>query len=97
MARYMTVVASILDADSPDEALSMATRAFSHTPLGNGSLTGFEIERLEGEIPSKMLMAVGKWLAEVYPVVVAAYKQDHDALNSWGRFLCDMEEGAGGA
>lgn len=96
MATYVVIQVIGIDAASADEAISLVSKAQGHTPLGKAWSSAIKGEEGGAQIPSPTLMEVGKWLASVYPEVVAKHQAEQKVLNSWERFLCEAEEGVAG-
>lgn len=92
---YMVTLMVPVYAESLADAHETAVRAVSHTPLGHSVVRAEPVAREDGEIGAEQLLEHGKWVASVYPVVVRAARKESRVLESWGRFLCEAEEGVG--
>ena len=95
MALHVVMLLVPVEADGSIDAERTVKQAISHTPLAVSACRAEAVEGPEAMMPSGMLIRFGKWMSREYGTVVSAARKDWKAMESWGKFLCDMEEGVG--
>lgn len=93
MATFVVIQVVVVEGASAMDAISLVQKVQEHTPLGKACVSAIEVEGEGREMAGPALMEVGKWLASIYPEVVAHHRKETLVMDTWGKFLCEMEEG----
>lgn len=94
---YMVTLMFPVVADDVVEAQSLVMRAVMHTPMSNYVVRVEPVEMEEGQMAPVRRAAFVEWLVKAYPEAVETARKSQKEMDSWGKFLCEAEEGVPGA